>query len=400
VRFIIKDSLNDKLVLLILILLSSSSFIIISSGSQLYSLGISTPQIQESENATEQRETTESFSIIVLPDTQHYSQYYPEIFINQTQWIVDKKSDLNVAFVSSMGDIVQNGDSISEWENSAGSMKILDEGGVSWEVLPGNHDFESAGSLINYNIYFGIGNFSGKRWFGGSYPNGTNNNNFALFSSGSYDYLFFSFQYHPSDLVLVWANETIAQHPNRRVIVATHDYLDLNGKRRHEGDHIWNSFVAAHAEQVFLVLCGHMHGEALRTDYVNGYKVHQLVADYQDRPNGGNGWLRILEFHPAEDKILVKTFSPYLRSYESDADSQFWLDYEMANLSVPSLTPIPIQSPEPTLEPKLSPMPTPEPSPYTLETETSELPLVLLAVGAAIVFLAVGLVFSIIRGFN
>jgi hypothetical protein len=45
-------------------------------------------------------------------------------------------------------------------------------------------------------------------------------------------------------------------------------------------------------------------------------------------------------------------------------------------------------------------MPTPESSPYTLETETSELPLVLLAVGAAIVFLAVGLVFSIIRGFN
>jgi hypothetical protein len=255
-----------------------------------------------------------------------------------------------VAFVSSMGDIVQDGDSIFEWENAAGSMKILDEGGVSWEVLPGNHDFESDGNLSNYNIYFGIGNFSGKPWFGGSYPNGTNNNNFALFSSGNYDYLFFSFQYHPSDLVLAWANETIAQHPNRKVIVATHDYLDLNGERRDEGNHIWNSFVASHVEQVFLVLSGHMHGEALRTDYVNGYKVHQLVADYQDRPNGGNGWLRILEFHPAEDKILVKTFSPYLRSYETDVDSQFWLDCEMTNSPVPSLTPIPVQSPEPTPE--------------------------------------------------
>ncbi len=399
-RFIIKDSLNHKLILLILILLSSSSFIIISSDSQLYSPGISTPQIQESENETEQQETTESFSIIILPDTQHYSQYYPEIFINQTQWIVDKKSDLNVAFVSSLGDIVQNGDSISEWENAAGSMKILDEDGVSWEVLPGNHDFESDGSLSNYNIYFGIGNFSGRPCFGGSYPNGTNNNNFALFSSGDYDYLFFSFQYHPSDLVLAWANETIAQHPNRKVLVATHDYLDLNGERRQEGNHIWNSFVAPHAEQVFLVLCGHMHGEALRTDYVNDYKVHQLVADYQDRPNGGNGWLRILEFHPAEDKILVKTFSPYLRSYESDVDSQFWLDYEMTNSPVPSLSPIPVQSPEPTLEPRLSPMPNPEPSTATLETETSELPIVLLAVGAAIVLIALGLVYFIIRGFN
>ena len=83
------------------------------------------------------------------------------------------------------------------------------------------------------------------------------------------------------------------------------------------------NFVAPNADQVFLVLCGHMHGEAQRTDIVNGHQVHQLLADYQTRANGGNGWLRILEFHPAEREIFVKTFSPYLNSYESDANSQF-----------------------------------------------------------------------------
>lgn len=375
--FIRKDCLNKKLVLLTFILLFSSFFKTTTSRSQLYSHDAPTPEILESEYATGQQEITKGFSIIALTDTQHYSQYYPQIFTNQTQWIADNAADLNVVFVPHLGDLVQNGDSISQWENSAASMNILDEGGISWEVLPGNHDFHGDVNLVNYNAYFGFGNFSGKSWFGGTYPSGTNNNNFAFFSGGDDDYLIFSFQYHPSDLVLAWANETIAQYPERRVIVATHDYLDLDGERRPEGNHIWNSFVAPHADQVFLVLSGHMHGEALRTDDVNGYKVHQLLADYQDRLNGGNGWLRILEFHPAEAKILVKTFSPYLNSYESDVDSQFSLHYDMTNSTSPSLPPTPTQSPEP------------EPS--------EEHPLALYAIGAAIVFLAIGLIVFMMR---
>lgn len=68
-----------------------------------------------------------------------------------------------------------------------------------------------------------------------------------------------------------------------------------------------------------------MNGEARRQDIVNGHIVYQILADYQERTFGGNVWLRIHEFHPAEDKIYVKTFSPYLNSYENDADSQFTL---------------------------------------------------------------------------
>ena len=108
--------------------------------------------------------------------------------------------------------------------------------------------------------------------------------------------------------------------------MVTHEYLGVNGERTEEGNHIWNNFVAPHADQVFLVLCGHMHGEAHRTDVVNGHEVHQLLSDYQDSENGGNGWLRILEFHRQEEEIHVKTFSPYLNSYELDNNSQFTLN--------------------------------------------------------------------------
>jgi predicted esterase len=128
------------------------------------------------------------------------------------------------------------------------------------------------------------------------------------------------------------------------VIVTTHDYLEVTGIRTPVGDGIWQKFVAPNADRVFLVLCGHMHAENRRSDTVNGHIVYQLLADFQEGyPNGGNGWLRILDFRPAEDKIYVKTYSPYVDQYQTDGNSQFTLDYDMT--SDPAFT-INLWSPE------------------------------------------------------
>ena len=117
------------------------------------------------------------------------------------------------------------------------------------------------------------------------------------------------------------------------MIVTTHDYLELSGSRSTIGGNIWSRFVQPHADQVFLVLCGHNHSptisEVRRTDTVAGHVVYQVLADYQERTKGGNGFLRILKFSPSQDKIYVTTFSPYLNSYEDDSDSKFQLDFEM-----------------------------------------------------------------------
>ena len=77
------------------------------------------------------------------------------------------------------------------------------------------------------------------------------------------------------------------------------------------------------------MLCGHDSGEAFRSDTVRGYTVYQVMADYQSRSNGGDGWLRILDFNPVEDLIYVKTYSPHLNKYETDSNSQFTLFYDM-----------------------------------------------------------------------
>jgi pimeloyl-ACP methyl ester carboxylesterase len=270
---------------------------------------------------------SDNFTVVVLPDTQFYNESYPGIFDNQTRWITNEKANLNVVFVTHEGDIV-NQDIVGQWQKANYSLSKLDDQ-VPWAVLPGNHDFAANGSLTGYNTFFGYNRFVGKSWYGGHYSS-DNANNYELFSGGGDDYLIFHFQYHPNDAVLAWANSTIAGYPDRKVIVVTHDYLNVDGSRTTEGNHIWGSFVAPHADQVMLVLCGHNHGEARRSDIVNGFVVPQLLADYQSRTNGGNGFLRILKFCPSQDKIYVTTFSPYLNSYENDADSKFTLDYDMS----------------------------------------------------------------------
>ena len=91
---------------------------------------------------------------------------------------------------------------------------------------------------------------------------------------------------------------------------------------------MWRKLIEPHANQIFLVLSGHhfWENEARITSSVDGNFVHQLLSDYQDRSNGGNGWLRIIEFSPKIDEISIKTYSPYLNKFETDSNSQFMLD--------------------------------------------------------------------------
>ena len=65
-----------------------------------------------------------------------------------------------------------------------------------------------------------------------------------------------------------------------------------------------------------------------------------MLADYQDLPNGGNGYLRILRFSPDNDTIMVQTYSPTLDSYGSSTimgtdttSAEFVLSYDMEDLS-------------------------------------------------------------------
>ena len=184
-----------------------------------------------------------------------------------------------------------------------------------------------------YNTYFGTARFSGRGYYGGNYLS-DNDNNYTLFSAGGMDFIVVNLEYNPSSGAIDWADNLFQTFSDRRGIVVSHYMMNTNGTWSAAGSSIYEA-VKDNAN-VFLMLCGHMHGEAVRTDTFNGNVIHSVLADYQDLPNGGNGWLRIMEFRPADNQIHIETYSPVLDQFGTDmvmgddtTAENFTLNYEM-----------------------------------------------------------------------
>jgi hypothetical protein len=287
-------------------------------------------------------QTQENFTIVALPDTQFYSSDYPWIFENQTEWIVQNENALNIVFVTHLGDIVNDYWEDYEWQNADNAMSILDNK-VPYGILPGNHDIASYLIALEYDNYFPSSRYQGYSYWGGSYDSkvspspslSPNMNNYQLFSAGGMDFIALSLMYDPPADVLSWADNVLNKYSNRRAIISTHVYLDTDGNREYEaGPGIWNFLVVPH-KNVFLVLCGHEVdstgiGEAERIDNLDHRTVYQLLSDYQGLDNGGDGYLRIMEFAPSQNTIYVRTYSPYLDNYMTGSSSQFQLYYPMS----------------------------------------------------------------------
>jgi len=273
-------------------------------------------------------EQATSFTIIVLPDTQYYSLSYPDIFTNQTQWIVKHREALNIVYVGHEGDITNNARSFTQWIRASTSMRYLEDSvttglpdGIPYSVVRGNHD---VGLLFDF--FFSVARFRGRSYYGGHYSY-TNQNNYVLFDVGEFHYISISLDYNPDTDELNWADSVLQTHSDRQAIIISHSILDHPAADwTAPGLRIYNA-VKDHPN-VFLMLCGHNHLEARRTDIYNGTTIHTVLADYQDYPNGGNGWLRIMEVYPATHEIKVQTYSPYLNQYQTDADSEFTLTYD------------------------------------------------------------------------
>ena len=273
------------------------------------------------------RASPPGFTIVVLPDTQHYSEGFPAVFTAQTQWIAANQAAWNIVFVTHEGDIVQNYGVAAEWQRADASMRLLD-GVVPYGLAPGNHDQPST----LYNQFFPYTRYQGLPWYGGHY--GTrNDNNYQLFSGGGLDFVAVHLEFCPPPGAVAWAKSVFDNHPARIGMVTTHGYLNAAAQRTVHGgcantQYLWDS-LGAITPNLHFMLSGHVHDEARRSDVANGHPVHQMLADYQDRANGGDGWLRLLRFVPAENRVHVKTYSPWRQEYETDANSEFTLDFPM-----------------------------------------------------------------------
>ena len=291
-----------------------------------------------------------NFTIISLPDTQYYTDIRhggtPAHFTAQTQWIADNKDSLNIVFVAHLGDVVQKGNTKEiPWLYADYSMSIIEdslitnlEDGIPYGIAVGNHDqgvgvgsVGEPGETELYNQYFGENRFLGRSYYGGHY--GTKNDqHYVLFSASGYDFIAIFFEYNtdPDEPVLVWADSLLNTYSTRRAIIVSHYIIDagIQGNWGTQGQAIYERL--NDNPNMFLMLCGHKSAEGIRQDStINGNIVYTLLSDYQYYPNGGNGFLRIMEFSPINNTIQVKTYSPTLNQYETKGSSQFTLIYDM-----------------------------------------------------------------------
>ncbi|MFZ1288691.1 MAG: metallophosphoesterase [Melioribacteraceae bacterium] len=299
------------------------------------------------------------FRIIGLPDTQHYSGELfgglSEMYYSQTQWIKDNRNDSNVVYVSHFGDVTQNGDydfDHSEWIIADSAMSILESKNIPYGVLPGDHD-QTEDSIshdpqyltVKYNNYFGINRFQCQSWYGNNYGS-NNDNHYDIFSAGGMDFIVVNLEDAPRLKQREWAHNILNSLSERKAILVSHDILNNDNDFSNAGDSIFEAVKSN--ENLFLMLSGHRYvngpdGEfSMDTVGTNGNTIYCRSADYQNDLYGGNGWLRIMEFDPPNNKIWFRTYSPWIDSnpnygsnpWRTDSDSQFNVDFSMGGHGV------------------------------------------------------------------
>jgi hypothetical protein len=291
-----------------------------------------------------QDDPNEVFTVVLLPDTQFYSEKYPETFVAQTMWIRERAKADNIKFVVCLGDIVQNAHVEDEWLRAHEAAHILD-GVVPYSSVPGNHDLVVKDKVITrdstlYNKFFGVERFRNEPWYGG-HAGTSNDNNYCTFRAADRDFLVLSLEFAPRDEMLAWAADICQKHPAHNVIVATHSYLNLQGRTTSQakvdssansGQQMWDKLVSKQPN-IFMVACGQVGGVNLLVNKNDaGGQVIEILTDYQNLDKGGLGWLRTMKFVPAENKIYVDAYSPLLKEHNSDPKHTHAIDLDFNSL--------------------------------------------------------------------
>src|ERR1051326_6970156 len=255
--------------------------------------------------------TAQDFSIVVLPDTQNEAQFFPQVMNSQTKWVVDNAQARNIQMVLGVGDIVNDGASDAQQQNADAAIRILDNAAIPYQLAIGNHDYDGANpksrSVIGFNHWFGPARYASKTFYKGNFPSGSNENFYGVLSIGGKQYLFLMLEFRPRSSSLDWAESILSANADKEAIVVVHSFVRTNGMREDicdtqdmpsgnaNGEQMWTR-LRKHAN-VIMVLHGHFTGGSVahRSDVGdNGNLVNQIFADFQDFPNGGDGWLEII----------------------------------------------------------------------------------------------------------
>jgi hypothetical protein len=300
----------------------------------------------------------DSFTVVGLPDTQKYSEAFPDVFMAQTAWVIKQRFARDIRFVSHYGDVVEHGDDLEEWEVGNLAMLPLDDVNLPCGVNAGNHDITANGVPTDTYIpeyfleFFGPQRYEGRSWYWGSSPSGMSS--YQVIQAGGQDFLMLNIECDSPLRELSWAQSVLDLNRDKPVFMTTHRYMQdaedytagvpLVDSGRYpdvwyivegvyadggiQSNELYDWFIRRNTS-IFLVNCGHFHEQyRQQSPNVDGNTIHEVLADFQDDPNGGNGWLRIMEFDLQANLIDVDTYSPWLDAYRTNDESDFVLSVD------------------------------------------------------------------------
>ena len=310
-----------------------------------------------------------SFSMILVPDPQSYTKFAANqpLFDLQTAWIAQNIDRLNIKAALFTGDMVEhngkvisapkpneyNGDQTGkqQWEAVSRALSRLDNR-LPYVVAQGNHDIGEITATDRHtvmpNYVYPERNFLFEKCLVSTCANWqgvhTMENSAYEFKDKAWgNLLVITMEFAPRDEAIAWAKELTESdaYKNHKVIILVHSWLNTAGDRiKNEGytlrpcnwaDDVWKKLVYP-SKNIVMVLSGHsgaapkIEGDVASTNFqpTTSYRIDK-AADGRDIPqmmfnsqqgdgdwngNGGDCWLRILEFKPDGKTISVRTFSP------------------------------------------------------------------------------------------
>lgn len=263
------------------------------------------------------------FTIAWESDTQYYNEEFYDHQVAIHDYLLERRTDLDLRYVIHTGDVVDDYDQPYQWANASPQYARFDDVGLPYGVLAGNHDVGH--QLADYSAFsehFGEARYAGNPWYGGSYAD--NRGHYDLISAGGIDFLMLYMGWDPGDEAIDWMNEVLARYPDRVALVNLHEYMLTTGGLGPIPQRILDEVVAP-SPNVRMVLSGHYHDAFTRIDTfdddgdgVDDRTVHAMLFDYQGLPEGGLGYLRLLHFDNEGERMMVRTYSPSLERYNSD----------------------------------------------------------------------------------
>lgn len=291
-----------------------------------------------------------SFSVAVIPDTQNevLSASDPR-YANRTQWLVDNKAELKLAYVLHTGDNVNYGWLVpGQYAIAKRAISILDSGGIPYSLTVGNHDTRAVGwnGVEGSRGYGGadyasnpeclerLGLAACKSWllirdteeFNDTFPLSTVenvgdvyepdkvDNMWTTFTAADTNWLVLTVELWPRADVLTWAEGVVSDHPNHNVIIQTHHYLDSNatvsksngGYGKTAPSLLYDKIVSKYSN-VKLVFSGHNGRFARRTDTNSGNTVVSYLGN--DLGSSYNP-VRVLTIDTATGKVIGQLHNP------------------------------------------------------------------------------------------